>query len=140
MKLRHLEGLLAQPESCRRGSDSRMARRVIALVFYRQNRTSGITAKPSNENKDNTAVVPRLLSKAALMLLMLLLMAVAWRSGSEELGQARMPLAPLRRAEKRAPYWVPVMELARLEQEWARFSGSAWAMLLPPPRRGRRAA
>ena len=77
MKLRYLEGLLAQPESCRRGSDSRMARRVIALVLYGQNRTSRIAAKPSNENKDNTAVVPRLLPKAALVLLMLLLMAGA---------------------------------------------------------------
>jgi len=54
-----------------------MARRVIALVLYGQNRTSRIAAKPSNENKDNTAVVPRLLPKAALVLLMLLLMAGA---------------------------------------------------------------
>ena len=140
MKLRHLEGLLAQPESCRRGSDSRMARRVIALVFYGQNRTSGIAAKLSNKNKDNTAVVPRLPPKAALVLPMVLLMAGAWPAGSVELGLARMPLVPVRRPEKQEPYWVPVMEPAWSEQVRARVSGSVSAMLWPPPRRGRRAA
>jgi hypothetical protein len=93
-----------------------MARREIALVFYGQNRTPGITVKPSNENKDNTAVVPRLPPKAAQVLLMLLLMAGAWPAGSVELGLARMPLVPVRRPEKREPYWVPVMEPAWSEQ------------------------
>ena len=80
----------------------------------------------------------RLLPKGALVSLML--MAGAWLAGSVEMGLPRMSLVPVRRPEKREPYWVSVMEPAWSEQLRARLSGSVSAMLWPPPHRGRRAA
>jgi len=88
--------------------------------------------------------VPRHLPKAALVLRMLLLMAGAWPAGSLKMGLPRMhlvwmPSVPVRRREKREPHWAPVMEPAGQEQVPVRVSGPVWAMLWPPPRRGRRA-
>ena len=117
-----------------------MARRVIALVLYGQSRMPRIAAGPSVENSDNTAVVSRLLKKAALVLLrVLLLMAAARPAGSVEMGLPRMTSVPVRRPEKPDQYWVQVMEPAWSEQARARVSGPAQEMLWPPPRRGRRA-
>jgi len=67
-------------------------------------------------------------------------MAVARRYGSAGLGQARMPLVPLRRPEKQAPYSVPMVEFVWSKQVPARVFGPMGAMVWPPLRRGRRAA